>query len=259
MKYIYIFIIICIILFYIKLQSNKFTEGVYKNRYAKGNLEGVYKNLSDSKLVFENFENSGIFKDKNKVDCKLSNWSNCVNGIQTRNIIQQPKNGGKSCGNLKQNCNIDCVINFDSGKKLNHETIEYTGNITKQAMNGGKPCGNTIDNIGYISKIVFDENNDCVINYDYENLITINNDAIAVNGKIVSGNCKSNPYKIIAITKNKAQDVLRCKKNLQVNKQNTIGSCINGLQKVIGVYGFSEDKTCPVAGTQETLYFPCEK
>jgi hypothetical protein len=56
--------------------------------------------------------NSGINSD-NKIDCQMSEWTKCSKtcseGIQTREKILDPMNGGKPCGPIVQTCKIPCT------------------------------------------------------------------------------------------------------------------------------------------------------
>jgi hypothetical protein len=96
-------------------------------------------------------------KERYKVDCKLSEYSTCVDGIQTRKIIQKPSKGGKPCGRLTQNCNIDCKLSEYSA--CDNNTGLQTRKIIQKPFNKGKPCGSLTQNCPV----------DCVINYDSGN------------------------------------------------------------------------------------------
>ena len=49
-------------------------------------------------------------------DCILSDWSQCINGKQTRTIVTPPTNGGKECGELSRYCS-------NTTSKTNYEKI----------------------------------------------------------------------------------------------------------------------------------------
>lgn len=69
----------------------------------------------------------------NMIDCKMSEWSECSKkcskGLQTREKIEEPLNGGEPCGLLEQSCKIPCAslkeqlqnsyFNFNDLDKIN--------------------------------------------------------------------------------------------------------------------------------------------
>jgi hypothetical protein len=57
-------------------------------------------------------------KDASSLDCELSEWSSCVNGVRTRTIITPPQSGGKPCGNLSEECGTSIISKIFNNKIL---------------------------------------------------------------------------------------------------------------------------------------------
>ena len=85
-------------------------------------------------------------KDK-KVACVLSDWSACskdCDGTQTRKIEIHPKNGGKGCGPLSQDCGTKCQVDCETSD-WSACSKDCDGTQTRKIeihpKNGGKGCG----------------------------------------------------------------------------------------------------------------------
>ena len=74
-----------------------------------------------------------------RVDCVVSDWSPCVDGIQTRSIITQPSGGGTACPVLSQPCTVPCTncvpgteiqIGSQIWTKCNLDVTTYSDGVT---------------------------------------------------------------------------------------------------------------------------------
>ena len=80
------------------------------------------------------------------VNCVMSNWSTCNNGIQTRTVTTQSAYGGTACPtDLSRNCPTDCAVSAwsawsDCSTTCGGGTQTQTRTITTPATNGGAEC-----------------------------------------------------------------------------------------------------------------------
>ena len=72
------------------------------------------------------------------VNCAVSDWSNCNNGIQTRTITTQPQGNGLSCPALSKTCSVDVNCGVSDWSSCNNGT--QTRTITTQPSGNGLSC-----------------------------------------------------------------------------------------------------------------------